>query len=637
MRRDIDRTRFFTRRALVVGGAQLGLFGALITRMYYLQVIESEKYKTLADENRINLRLLVPPRGRILDRYGELLATNQLNYRVIVIPEQTGSVPATLEALSQLLSLNETDHRRILREVARKRRFLQVTVRENLSWEDVARVAVNAQDLPGVAIDVGATRHYPDGPSLAHIVGYVAPPSEADLTGDPLLEQPDFRVGRAGVERVYDLALRGRAGTSQVEVNAVGRPIRELDRVEGKPGLDLWLTIDQQLQIYATERIAKEESGAAVVMDVHTGEVLALASNPNFDPNEFNKGIGAQLWRSLVTNDRSPLSNKAIAGQYAPGSTFKMITALAALEGGVLTPDFRVSCPGHFELGDAKFHCWKKGGHGSLAMLDAITQSCDVYFYEVARRLGIDRIAQMARRFGLGKPVAIDLPNERGGLIPTRDWKIATTGTAWAQGETVVVGIGQGFVLATPLQLATVAARIANGGYAVVPRVTRDVVEGRHATERSAPKFASIGISAPSLSLIQRGMRNVVNDPRGTAYRARIGEPEFAMAGKTGTSQVRRISEEERRVGLRKPNQVPWSERDHALFICFAPVIEPRYACAVVIEHGGGGSAVAAPIARDILREAQRRAREMPLPGTRIAVAGASSPERTASDRRANR
>ena len=619
--RDQDRAKQFTRRALVIGGAQLGLFGVLVARMYFLQVVERDKYATLAEENRINLRLLAPPRGRLLDRYGALLAENQLNYRVVVIPEQTGSIEATLESLTHLLSLSDVEIKRVLRDMARQRRFLPVTIKDNLAWEEVSRIAVNAEDLPGVQIDVGSTRNYPDGAALAHVLGYVAPPAEADLTGDPLLELPDFRIGRAGVERIYDLALRGRAGTSQIEVNAAGRPIRELARVDGEAGHDLALTLDLHLQRYAMERLAKEESAAAVVMEVDSGEVLALASSPSFDPNDFNRGITAAQYRALLGNDKTPLINKAIAGQYAPGSTFKMMVTFAALEAGVITPDNRVACPGHYVLGDTRFHCWKKGGHGALSMIDAIAQSCDVYFYEVSRRLGIDKISAMARRFGLGKAVAIDLPGEKDGLMPTRDWKLGRYGQAWAQGESVVAGIGQGYVLATPLQLATMTARIANGGWAVTPRLTHQLVDGRRVFERPAAKFASLGIPAQHMALVQRGMRNVVNDPRGTAFRARIVDAEMAMAGKTGTSQVRRITEEERRVGIRKAHQVPWKDRDHALFLGYAPVAEPKFAVAVVVEHGGGGSAVAAPIARDLLIEVQKRARESPLPGARLAEA----------------
>lgn len=626
MNRENNISKLFTRRMLVWTGAQLCLFGVLAGRMYFLQVIESDKYKTLSDENRINLRLLPPPRGRILDRFGEPLAVNQLNYRVVVIPEQTGSVPETLDVLSNILSISDIDRRRIMREVVRKRRFLPVTVRDNLSWDEVSRISVNSADLPGVTIDVGSSRSYPWPAEMAHVVGYVAPPDEKDLTGDPLLELPDFRVGRNGIERVYDLALRGRAGTSQVEVNALGRPIRELARAEGEPGHDINLTLDLHMQRFAMEKIAPQESAAAVLLDCRSGEILALASTPSYDPNEFTKSISAPAYRALLSNIYTPLINKTIGGQYAPGSTIKMVVAMAALEADVITPEVRVSCPGFLQFGDRKFHCWKKGGHGSVDMIDGLKYSCDVYFYEVARRVGVDRIAQMAKRFGLGQTLSIDLPGEKAGIMPTRAWKQAVLGQPWHNGETLVAGIGQGYVLATPLQLAVMCARIANGGYAVTPHISRQAVNGRKIEERPEAAAPSLGISPQILSIVSRGMRAVVNDPRGTAFKARITDPTMAMAGKTGTSQVRRITDEERRAGLRKPEQVPWKDRDHALFVAYAPVDDPRYACAVVVEHGGGGSTVAAPICRDILTEVQKRAKEKPEPGTRLA---GEPPEKT--------
>jgi penicillin-binding protein 2 len=623
MKRENPRTKLFNRRTALLLGGQVGLFSVLAGRMYYLQVIESEKYKVLADENRISLRLLAPRRGRVLARDGEVLAVNQLNYRVVVTPEQTGSVPATLDVISNILNLSEGERRRILREVARKRRFLPITIRDNLSWEEVARIAVNAQDLPGVTIDSGSSRYYPYGPELAHLVGYVAPPAESDLTGDPLLELPDFRIGRNGVERVYDLAMRGKAGTTQLEVNATGRPIRELARVEGEPGLDIALTIDLQLQRKLNALMAQQESGAAVLLDVHSGEILALSSTPSYDPNEFSKGIPANLWRQLISDNRHPLNNKAVSGAFAPGSTFKMMTAIAALEAGTITPEQRVGCRGHVELGDAKFHCWKKGGHGPVDLVDGIKYSCDVYFYELARRTGIDKIAEVAKRFGLGQIVGIDLPNEKSGLIPTRAWKRATFGAAWAQGESLVNGIGQGYITATPLQLAVMTARLVNGGYAVQPRLTRDLISGRVAAERPVQTWPQVGVQPQIVNLVLRGTRAVVNDPRGTAFKARIIDkqnPQFAMGGKTGTAQVRRITEEERRVGLRKLEQVPWRERDHALFVAYAPVDDPKYAVAVVVEHGGGGSTVAAPIARDILHATLLRFRDQPdSPSPRLA------------------
>jgi len=606
-RNDPNRQRSFTRRLALLAAGKLALLGVLGSRMYYLQVVEADKYRMMADDNRINLRLLAPPRGRILDRDGTVLADNQLNYRVVLVAEQTGSIPATLDTLSEIVPISEAERRRVMREVARKRKFLPITVKENLSWEDVSRIAVNAPDLPGVMIDVGSTRLYPQGESMAHLIGYVAPPAEADLTGDP------------GIERIYDLAMRGRAGNTQLEVNALGRPIRELSRNEGEPGADVTLTIDAELQLMAATRLAKEESAAAVMMDVTNGDVLVLASHPSYDPHEFARGISGPAWRALLNNHRAPLTNKAVSGMYSPGSTYKMMVALAALESGV-APEMRVFCPGHMDLGDNRFHCWKRGGHGGVDMIDALMQSCDVYFYEMGRRLGADRMAEMSRRFGLGQTLAIDLPGERAGIIPTRAWKLARTGKGWAQGESLVASIGQGYVLTTPLQLATMTARLVNGGYAVVPHLTRDLVQDRRMIDRPAGNFASIGVQQAHLALMLRAMRGVTNDPRGTAFRARILDASYAYGGKTGTSQVRRITEEERRVGLRKPDQVPWRERDHALFVGYAPVEQPRFAISVIVEHGGGGSAVAAPIARDLLHEAMKREKlRQPATGARVA------------------
>ena len=589
----------------MLGAGQGILMSALVGRMYYLQVIESERYKTLADENRINFRLLPPPRGPIVDRKGRPMADNQQNYRVVIIPEQAGDVEHTLNLLSLIVPLSAGERRRIRREVKRKRAFVPITVRENLDWSDVARIEVNTPDLPGVLIDVGQSRHYTFGSETAHVLGYVAAVSEKELTGDPLLELPGFRIGKAGVERVYDLALRGSGGSSQVEVNALGRVIRELDRQEGQPGAEIRLTIDLQLQRFISKRLGNE-SASAVVVDVHSGEVLSLVSTPSFDPNSFNTGLSQAEWESLVSNPKAPLSNKAIAGQYAPGSTFKMVVALAALEKGVINAENHIFCNGKTVLGKSTFHCWKRGGHGSVDLQTALQQSCDVYFYEAARRTGIERIGAMARRLGLGSPLGIDLPGEKPGLIPSNDWKLATIGSSWQLGETLIAGIGQGYILTTPLQLAIMTARLANGGHAVVPRLTRDLVTATSVTEFPIVEQKSIGLIPEHLKQVLNGMYRVVNTPRGTAFRARIKNDAQRMAGKSGTVQVRRISKVERDNGVVKNRNLPWVERDHALFVGFAPYDKPRFSVSVVVEHGGGGSSVAGPIVRDILTEVQR-------------------------------
>jgi len=598
------RIKAFTRRAALIVGGKLVLLGGLCGRLYYLQVVESQKYQKLADDNRINLRLLAPPRGHIVDRHGAPMAVNVQNYRVVLVPERSVNVRETLRRLESIIELTEHDRRRVLRETRRRRAFVPITVRENLTWQEMSRVEVNAPDLPGISIDVGQSRHYPNGLIAAHVMGYVAAVPEKDLTGDPLLELPGFRIGKNGVERQYDLALRGSAGNSQVEVNAIGRVIRELNRTEGRPGKRVVLTIDLRLQRFVADRVSRYRRAAVVVMDVRSGEVLSMVSVPSFDPNAFNEGMDTNSWNTLIENPDTPLSNKTISGQYAPGSTFKLAVMLAALEAGI-SPERRFFCAGFTELGNQRFHCWHEHGHGLVSMVDAMRESCDVYFYELALKLGVDRIGEMARKLGLGAPLDIDLPGERSGFIPTRAWKKEQFGRSWLKGETLVAAIGQGYVLATPLQLAVMTARAVNGGYAVLPRLTRGVIGDGHFTGEPV-SFPHTGISPRSRELLLHALDEAVNHPRGTAFKWRIEDPDCAFGGKTGTAQVRRITMMERESGVRKNREKPWRERDHSLFVGFAPVIDPRYVVSVVVEHGGGGSKTAAPIARDILRELQR-------------------------------
>jgi penicillin-binding protein 2 len=599
--------KVFTRRVAILGGLKLVLVGSLASRLYYLQVIEGEKYKLLSDENRINHRILFPPRGLILDRFGISLATNSPSYRAILVAEQTPNLQATLEAFSAIVPLSERDIARTLRERQRTQDFKPITVKDDLSWEEVNAVELNLPDLPGISIEIDQKRVYPFGGITSHILGYVALPNEKDLENDPdpLLKQPGFRIGKNGLERQYDAALRGGAGESQLEVNSYGRALRELARREGDAGSDLVTTLDIGLHQFAHQRLSSEMAGAAAVMDVYTGDLLALVSTPSFDPTAFYRGLTTDEWQELSNDIYGPLTNKAVAGQYAPGSTFKMMTALAALRAGI-NPTDRVYCSGVTVLGSARFHCWRREGHGAMDMANALKHSCDCYFYEVARRCGIDRLAETARMFGLGSVEGLDLPGEKPGLIPDTAWKRATFGDIWHPGETLVAGIGQGFITTTPLQLCVMTARIANGGYAVKPRLVRRIAE-ESPNDEGNPVFPSIGLPQEYLKVLRTGMDMVSNTERGTAFRSRIDIPGMELAGKTGTSQVRRITMAERARGVLKNEQLPWNQRDHALFVAFAPVHAPRYACSVVVEHGGGGSAVAAPIARDILIECQRR------------------------------
>jgi penicillin-binding protein 2 len=604
MNQEKARSLVFTRRAALLGGGQLLLLSALVGRMYQLQIVEADRYKVLSDDNQISVRLLEPLRGRILDRFGTSLAENDHNYRVEVIPEKAGELAQVLESLSRFIPLTDEDRAAILRDAKKKRAFVPIAVSENLSWHQVASIEVNAPDLPGVSIEVGQRRRYTQGRTSSHIIGYVAAPAESDLNGDPLLELPGFRIGKSGIEKQYEEALRGKYGTREVEVDAVGRIINP--NVKRKPaidGQDLILSLDSGLQQFVQQRLASELSASAVVLDAQTGDVLALGSTPAYDPSMFTRGVTVREWQDLTSDPLRPLANKATGGEYAPGSTFKMMVALAALKRGI-DPNRRVFCPGVFRVGNTNFHCWKKGGHGSVDMYNAHKYSCDVFFYDTAMQAGIDNIAEMARRFGFGAQTGIDMPGERRGLIPDSAWKKATYGEPWYPGETPSAGIGQGFITATPLQLAIMAARLASGR-AIVPRFRRGATVG--ADEAPGSELPALDIPERHLEIVREGMRRVTNDQGGTAFRARIAEPGMEMAAKTGTAQVRHISMSEHLSGVRKNKDLPWQQRDHALFVCFAPVAAPRYALSVVVEHGGGGSAVAGPIAHDIMLETQRR------------------------------
>lgn len=602
MNRDMERYKEFSRRALIIGAAQAGLFGVLAARLGYLQVVEQEKFQTLSDKNRISLRLVPAGRGEIMDRFGVPLAINTQNFRAFIVPEQANNMEETLHKLSKIIPLTDDDKQAVLLEMAKVRPFTPILAKENLTWEDMAVVELNLPDLPGVSMDEGEFRSYPLGTATAHIIGYAGRVSEAELTGDPIMTLPGFRIGKTGVEKKFDAELRGIAGKIQAEVNVVGREIRELSRVDAKKGHRLTLTLDADLQMQCQEMVAREKSASAVVMDAHTGEVYALCSYPSFDPNLFSRGIPADVWEGLLADESNPLTNKAVAGQYPPGSTFKMVTALAALEAGI-SPGAAVFCPGHYMLGRDKFHCWRPGGHGTVGFEQAIVQSCDTFFYEMGNRIGVDAIAKMARRLGLGAKMDFDVPGEGEGIIPDRAWKLKRYKEPWHRGETLNSAIGQGHTLTTPLQLAAMTARLVNGGKAVKPVLVRSIEEKGN----QIPVWKSIGLNPAHLAIVMRGMAGVVNSDRGTARGSKITEEGYSMGGKTGTAQVRRITAQMRAQGI-KNETLPWRWRHHALFVGYAPVEAPQYVAAVVVEHGVGGAKAAAPIARDILLAIQKRA-----------------------------
>ncbi|HLG88420.1 MAG TPA: penicillin-binding protein 2 [Alphaproteobacteria bacterium] len=609
-RGDLERYRQLTRRSLVLGGLQAGMIATLVARMYYLQVVDSKRYQMLAEDNRISMRLIAPSRGLIVDRFGIPLANNDQNFRALIVSEQTPDLDRTLGVLSGIIDLAPSEVERIRRDIAHRRRFMPVIVRENLTWDQVSVLEVNAPDIPGVIIDVGEVRSYPMADEAAHLIGYVGAVSEDELDDDqPVLSLPGFKIGKSGIEKYRDEQLRGTAGTSEMEVNAYGREIRELSRNEGQRGHTVTLTIDAALQKAAHERLLQERSGAAVVMDAQTGAVYAFASAPGFDPNVFSRGIPSELWKSLLDDETAPLIPKMIAGAYPPGSTFKLVVALAGLESGAIGLDHHVTCNGTFTLGGHTFYCdeYKHGGHGTLGLVEGIAQSCDVYFYDVGNRTGIDAIAAVANRLGLGEKTGIDIPNEHSGTIPSTAWKKAHTGEPWYAGETISCAIGQGQVAATPLQIATMVARLSSGGYAVKPHLVKDV----SGVERERTDWPKIDFKPEHLEAVLAGMRTACSPGfRHTGAHVQIQEPGMQMGGKTGTAQVHQYTLAERDSGHfgHLEENLPWKLKNHAWFVGYAPVDNPRYVCSVLVEHAGHfGAEAAGPVAHDLLLLAQQR------------------------------
>ncbi|MDG1068762.1 MAG: penicillin-binding protein 2 [Sulfitobacter sp.] len=591
-----------TRRAALLGGAQLLFMGGLAARMRYLQVDQADQFRLLAEENRINIRLIPPTRGEIFDRNGVRLAENVPSYRIVMVREDAGDVDEVMARLSQIIEIDLETFERALVEIKRSAPFLPVTIIDDVSWDEVSKVSVNAPALPGVTPEVGLTRVYPRGSDFAHVVGRVGRVSQKDLDAlenpDQVLRIPRFQIGKLNVEARAEDLLRGTAGTKQVEVNATGRVMRELDRREGQSGADLQLTVDSKLQGYVQARLSGE-SAAVVIVDCDTGDLAAIASAPSYDPNLFIGGISSADYDPLLESKYRPLVNKTVQGAYPPGSTFKMITAMAALEEGLIGPDDTVYCPGHLEVADRKFHCWKRAGHGWVDLGDSLKESCDVYYYDLALKVGIEKISAMANRFGLGIRHELALSSVNSGLMATKEWKRNARGSDWVIGDTVNSSIGQGFMLASPLQLAVMTARLATGRD-VTPRLIKSV----DGIEQPLAGGSPLNMNENNLRKMRNAMYDVVNDRRGTAYRSRIIADGMRMAGKTGTSQVRNITAAERARGVTKNADLPWERRDHALFVGFAPYDKPRYAVSVLVEHGGGGSTAAAPIARDVMLQA---------------------------------
>lgn len=598
---DDKSQKLFTRRALLLGGGKTLLMSSLIARMYYLQVEMSDHFKVLSDNNRVLTRLIIPPRGHFIDRKGRILATNVNTYQAVVQRHVVDDLGALIAQLTDLLNLTEEELERIKSDTKRIPRFIPLKIKDALSWDEVARLELRLPNLTGLRIERNKTRHYKFPLSLCHVLGYVSTVSEKDKgSGDEqLLMQPGFRLGKGGLEKQYELDLRGKAGIKQVEINAARRVVRELDTKTSAPGQDLKLTLDFDLQQRLMERLKPEVTGAVVIIDPRNGDILALCSEPTYDTNKFTNGITSKDWKGLLTNEHKPLLDRATLGMYAPGSTFKMMVGLAALEAGIISTKTRFSCPGYIMLGRRKFRCWKRGGHGSMNISSAIKQSCDVFFYNTAALIGPDKIADMCHKFGLGVATGIDMPVERTGLIPTEKWKYKRYKDNWRKGDSYNTGIGQGYVLTTPLQLAVMTARIANYGKMVVPRLIRPERE---------PLVKTMDVNPKNIDIVRQGMIDVVQS--GTAARSRINEEGKEMAGKTGTAQVINYTAEARAKGRHK-SSTEWKYRDHALFVGFSPLVDPKFAIAVVIEHGGSGSRAAAPIAKEMMLAAHELVKDI--------------------------
>lgn len=633
--------RIYSRRAILAGIGGAVVWSGMIFRLAQLQLYEGEEFRLLADENRIKLNLMPPRRGTIYDRFGIPLATHRRVFRIVIIPEEVNDMASTLGQLSNWVTLSsprigETHAQaqfraidKILRRASSRPGFIPIIIASDVTFEEFSRISVRLPDVKGVYAEEGLLRSYAEFPeAFVHVIGYVkrANGGEIQKLSDEAIEEasprtseeerylksstrelflhPDMRLGKYGAEGYADRFLRGTSGYERIAINANGRIIERLDSEDLAPveGHNVVLTLDAELHQYAYNRLG-DHSGSIVVMDTVTGELLAFVSKPGFDPNAFVSGISTKDYKALTEDKRSPLYNKAFDGVYPPGSTFKPVVALAALQEGVIEPSERIVCRGEVQLGNRKFRCWKKRGHGAVNMHEAMKGSCDVYFYEIAKRLGVDAISEAARAFGFGERIDIGLTGGARGLVPTRDWKQKRFKEPWVQGETYNYGIGQGFLTATPLQLAVMTGRIATGNSALSPKIFRI---GPEVTAMSAG--AEKYYFEPILARIRASLVGVTTEPGGTALSAGdLGVDGVRLAGKTGTAQVRRISEAEHESGVIDNADLPREQRDHALFISYAPIESPRYVCSVIVEHGGGGSAVAAPIARDVLAEAVKR------------------------------
>lgn len=591
MLRDIRKNKIFSRRSLILGAIQTTLGASLLLRLSYLQIFKHKEYSGKSDNNSIKPIIKPAGRGKVLDRYGIALTENRTNFRLLLYLNSKRSSEKIIEKISEILELSAEKKQSLLEKLQNAKRKRIISLIENLDYAELSRIESFSHKLEGVSIESGFLRNYLYGHETAHFLGYVSLPSEAEIDENQqaLFLHPDFRIGKSGIEKSFDEALRGKYGVKYVEVDVRENPIKTLSTSKEIEGSTLNLTIDLELQKYVTNRI-KNIVASVVVMNVKSGEILSYASSPSFDPNEFVEGISTKYWQELIDNPKKPLSNKPISALYPPGSPFKLMTALAALENNV-NPLKKVFCNGSYRIGRRTFHCWKEEGHGNVDMSDAIKHSCNTYFYTIANQIGNEKIAKIAREFGYGQKIDISLFGSKSGLVPDDEWMQKYFKRPWQGGDTLNMAIGQGSLLATPIQMALVCARIANGGVPIKPYLVKNHNINKQFEALKDEKI----VKSSHLQIIQQGMNRVMNETGGTAYFSRIYKKDFEMAGKTGTAQI--ISKREKEMSAYEKTNLA----NHGLFIGFAPVSNPKYSISVVVEHGGSGSGSAAPVARDIM------------------------------------
>ena len=621
-----------SRRMFILTAAKVIIFGGIITRLFSLQINNNKKYLNLSDENRLREWRLPPVRGDFKDYFGNIIAGNVEIFQLHVVPEEVTNFKVLMFRLRKILNLSDNEYRKIIKKKNSQKPWETLIISNNLSWDEFSKINLYLHELNGAKPVLSIARNYPFKDNYSHVLGYVSQASVEDINRNEIIKNnhvPGLKVGKTGLEKTYEKKLIGTNGVQRYEVNAFGKRVKELDHEKGKKGENIRITIDTEIQKFLTESL-KDKSGSISVMDIFTGEIIAIQSSPTFDPNMFIYGIGNEEWKKITKNPLKPLLNKTLSGLYSPGSTIKPIVALSALENNVINKNFKVRCSGKIELFGQTYHCWKDKGHGLMDLRNAVKQSCDTYFYEVARLLGVDRLKKTAEDFGLGKKVLENsFLEEKKGIVPSTEWKKDVIGKNWVLGETLITGIGQGYIQTTPLQLCLMTAQLANGGYKIKPKIvaeknqmnanqikfkmkqnfiknkfdkTQNLLDRTQGIFQNKENFFTpLFKDKKNIEFVLDSMYGATNEIMGTSYSSRIEDDFYQFAGKTGTAQVKRITEEARELDL-KTSEIPYEDRDHALYIAFGPYKDPRYAVSIIIEHGGSGSLAAAPIAKDLFK-----------------------------------